>query len=118
MIIVYRYIDYGYETEVIRMYDTDDNLIGSVMIGGPPRGYIQSFFVDEKYRRQGCGTRMMKRLLARHGHKSLSLGASLDNPNKVIPFYQKYGFVITSTYPGTGTVDMIRDPNKVEDHNE
>lgn len=75
--------------------------IVAFMIGArntPNEARILMFAVDEPFRRQGIGERLMRDFVeycSRNGFISLKLEVKTDNES-AINFYKKFGFVITS----------------------
>lgn len=74
--------------------DTDkDILIGRVLVRNDKKnkGFINAFYVDEKYRKRGIGNTLLNDAINKyHGYDLL-----VDKNNKIaISIYKKYGFVI------------------------
>lgn len=75
------------------------------------RAYVEDFYVLPEVRRQGCGTAIVRWLLAYldgHGIEQIDLNVRRDNPN-ALAFWQAQGFGIAGYRlrqyrdPGTGT---------------
>ena len=65
------------------------------------RGHVITIAVDDRYRRRGIGSKLMKMFILyalKHGVKEIYLEVSVRN-KEAISFYRKFGFEVTGYLP-------------------
>jgi ribosomal protein S18 acetylase RimI-like enzyme len=113
--ITFRYNRYDNEISETLFICLGEEIVGQVYIGVTiDIGHISSFIIKEQHRRKGYATQLMKKLIERHGHRELSLQAHLDNPNKVVPFYHSFGFVIKPERSVGGSMIVYMERKKTK----
>ena len=64
----------------------------AVVSNGVTDAYIQDVMVRPEYQRQGVGTQLMQRVLARLEEEQLYMVSVIYGDESLRPFYEKFGF--------------------------
>lgn len=97
------------DAKVIYAAYLDNRIIGAGFINND--GYLDSLFVEEKYRNQGIGTNLLKKMIVAFGiFKLIKVDARID----AISLYEKFSFKIAGTDDYNAFVPMERNGSRAK----
>lgn len=92
----------------ITVYEADGQAVG---FAGMEGNHIAGIFVDDKYRSQGIGSRLINHLKQRHDKLTL---CAYEKNRRTVSFYLREGFIVTKsgTDNNTGETEITMEYHK------